>query len=441
MNMETNPVTYPVSSVAEVYDACHPDIPLEDVNDTRYVDLTAVRGGESLVKSIAYAIERTRSPNFHQQLVTGHRGSGKSTEFFQLKARLENHGYFVVYLDVGETLDLGDISYLDILIGIAKAVVGELEAAGIDLNENLLTEVLSWLAEKTIITERNAESEGKVSANFSLAANIPFLAKALAEATGHIKSGSKRREEIRSVLERELSLLIERLNTLIDDARTRLRLQGFKDLVVIVDQLEKMAYRTNKDGTSNHKELFVHHAGQLKSLHCHIIYTVPINLIFSANLGDTFGSDAIFVIPMVDVNKVAGREKFREVVARRVDIDKVFAESGLVDRLIAMSGGSLRDLMRLVRLACQNTDEIIESADVERAIRALIREYDRLVKEQDIPLLTRVNESKHVDGSFADLLGLRVIHEYQNGARWADLHPAVRAISWIDRALNPPAIL
>ena len=441
MQMETNPVTYPVSSVAEVYDACHPDIPLEDVNDTRYVDLTAVRGGESLVKSIAYAIERTRSPNFHQQLVTGHRGSGKSTEFFQLKARLENHGYFVVYLDVGETLDLGDISYLDILIGIAKAIVGELEAAGIDLNENLLTEVLAWLAEKTIITERNAESEGKVSANLGLAANIPFLAKALAEATGHIKSGSKRREEIRSVLERELSLLIERLNTLIDDARTRLRLQGFKDLVVIVDQLEKMAYRTNKDGTSNHKELFVHHAGQLKSLHCHIVYTVPINLIFSANLGDTFGSDAIFVIPMVDVNKVAGREKFREVVARRVDIEKVFVESCLVDRLIAMSGGSLRDLMRLVRLACQNTDEIIESADVERAIRALIREYDRLVKEDNIPLLKRVNESKHVDGSFADLLGLRVIHEYQNGDRWADLHPAVRAISWTDRALNPPAIL
>ncbi len=133
-----------------------------------------------------------------------------------------------------------------------------------------------------------------------------------------------------------MSLLIERLNTLIDDARTRLRIQGFKDLVVIVDQLEKMAYRTNKDGTSSHKELFVHHAGQLKSLHCHIIYTVPINLIFSANLGHTFGSDAIFVIPMVDANKSTGKEKLREVVARRIDIEQVFASPELVDRLIAI---------------------------------------------------------------------------------------------------------
>ncbi|MCX7112428.1 MAG: AAA family ATPase [Proteobacteria bacterium] len=437
--METTNVIYPVATVADAYDACHPDTPLEDVNDSRYVDMTAVRGGESLVKSIAFAIERTRSPNFHQQLVTGHRGCGKSTEFFQLKARLETHGYFVVYLDVGETLDLGDISYLDILIGIAKAIVGELEAAGIDLNENLLKEVLAWLTDKTIIEERNTESEGKIGASFKLSASIPFLSKALAETTGHIKSGSKRREEIRTSLERELSLLIELLNILIDDARTRLRSQGFRDLVVIVDQLEKMAYRTNKDGISNHTELFVHHAGQLKSLHCHILYTVPINLIFIVALGNLFND--IFVIPMVDTNKTLGREKLHEVVARRVDIEKVFASPELVDRLIEMSGGAVRDLMRLVRLACQNTDETITAADVDRAIRALIREYDRLVKEDYIPLLKKVNESKRVDGSFADLLGLRVIHEYQNGDRWADLHPAVRAIPWIGRALNPPAIL
>lgn len=434
-------VDYPVTSVADAYDACHPDTPLEQVDDPRYVDLTAVRGGENLVKSLSNAIQRTRSPNFHQQLVTGHRGCGKSTEFFQLKAHLENHGYFVVYLDVGETLDLGDVSYLDILIGIARTLVGELEAAGIDLNDKLLHELLEWFADKTIIEEKKTESEGKLGVSFSLGASIPLLSKALGETTGHIKSGSKRREEIRKTLERELSVFIERLNTLIDDARTRLRKQDFKDLVVIVDQLEKMDYRKNKDGVSNHAELFVHHAGQLKSPHCHILYTVPINLVFSANLGDAFGTDAIFVIPMVDVTKTAGRDALREVVARRVDIVQVFASPDLVDRLIAMSGGAMRDLMRLVRLACQNTDERIAEADVERATRALIREYDRLVKEDYIPLLKRVAESKRVDGSFADLLGLRIIHEYQNGDRWADLHPAVRAISWVNTALNPPTIV
>ncbi len=439
--MEANEMIYPVATVADAYDVCHPETPLEDVNDTRFVDLTAVRGGENLVNSIAFAIERTRSPNFHRQLVTGHKGCGKTTELFRLKDRLENHGFFVVYLDVQEILDLGDISYLDVIIGIAKAIVGNLDAAGIGLNKELLHEILQWFAEKSIIEERNTESEGKVKVGFSISASIPFLSKALAETTGHIKSGSKRREEIRTTLERELSQLLERLNTLIDDARTRLRQNDYKDLVVIVDQLEKMAYRTNKDGLSNQKELFVHHAGQLKSLHCHTIYTVPINLVYSANLGDTFGSDATFIIPMVDTQKTDGKEKLTQVVARRINIDQVFAEAELVDKLIMMCGGSLRDLFRLIRLACQNTDEKITLEDVERAIRALIREFDLLVREEDIPLLKRVEKIKHVDRSFADLLERRIIHEYQNGERWADLHPAVRAIAWVDRELNPPAIL
>ena len=71
----------------------------------------------------------------------------------------------------------------------------------------------------------------------------------------------------------------------------------------------------------------------------------------------------------------------------------------------------------------------------------MIREFDLLVREEDIPLLKRVEKIKHVDRSFADLLERRIIHEYQNGERWADLHPAVRAIAWVDRELNPPAIL
>lgn len=107
-----------------------PATPLSDVKDSRYVDLTEVRGGESLVLSVANAIRRTRSPNFHQQLVTGHRGCGKSTELFRLKENLERQKYFVVYLDIGDMLDLGDIEYLDVLTGIAKAVVAELDKAG-----------------------------------------------------------------------------------------------------------------------------------------------------------------------------------------------------------------------------------------------------------------------------------------------------------------------
>jgi len=422
---------YPVDNIADAYDACHPDTPLSNVQDSRYVDLTAVRGGENLVRAVANAIQRTRPPNFHQQLVTGHRGCGKSTEFFRLQDKLERQNYFVVYLDAGDMLDLGDIEYLDILTGIAKSLVAKLETQGIELNPELVKALWDWFATITLSQEQKTEREGKLGAGFK----IPILSDLLLEITGHIRSGSKRRVEIRQVLEKESSVFIDRLNTLIDAARVELKKQGYVDLVVIVDQLEKMAYRKRYED-SNYAELFVHHAGQLKSPHCHILYTVPIDLVFSANLGDAFGADSIFVIPMVDAAKPPGREKLREIIARRVDIAKLFVDSGLVERLIGYSGGAVRDVMRLVRLACQYTEETIGPTEVEQAIRALVREYDRLVKTEDLDRLKQVDKEKRVDRSFADLLRLRIIHEYQNGERWADLHPAVREIAWVKRGLS-----
>ena len=66
-------------------------------------------------------------------------------------------------------------------------------------------------------------------------------------------------------------------------------------------------------------------------------------------------------------------------------------------------------------------------------------DYDRLVKRDDLVRLKQVDKDKWVDRTFADLLRQRIIHEYQNGGRWADLHPAVREIPWIKRELNAPS--
>jgi RecA/RadA recombinase len=67
------------------------------------------RGNENLAQTVTLRISRTKPPRFHQQLVSGHRGCGKSTELRQLQAKLQDSGFFVVYLDAEETLDLGEI--------------------------------------------------------------------------------------------------------------------------------------------------------------------------------------------------------------------------------------------------------------------------------------------------------------------------------------------
>ena len=418
--------SYPVQTAEDAYDACYPEDALQP-NDPRYVDLTAARGGESLAQHVASRIRRTKSPHFHQQLITGHRGCGKSTELLQLSARLEQEQFLTVYLNVEDVLDLGDVCYQDVLLGIAKAVEEKLRKNDIKINDALIQELEKWFAEKILTEEQRQDIDGTLKADFGIEMKVPLFARMLAAFTGEIHHGSSRRVQIRQVIEQELSVFMLRLNTLLGEARKRVRERGKKDIVVLVDGLEKMLYRELRNGQSSHSALFVQHAEQLKAPQCHIIYTAPIWLVFTTNLGDDF-SDPTFVIPMVNYTSKEGKRCLFDVIERRIEVEKVFASEETVYKLIGMSGGSVRDLMRLVRMSCETAEEKITPENGERAIRALVREYDRLLRDKDIPNLLSVAEHRRVPGNeaSADLLRHRLVHEYQNDERRADVHPALR---------------
>ncbi|HEX5337585.1 MAG TPA: hypothetical protein VFW53_04040 [Gallionella sp.] len=426
MNLATN--------LDEVYRACDPDKPLA-ATDSRYVDLSEVRGTKVIAKTIARSISRCDTTQFHQQLLTGHRGSGKSTELLRLKAELERQNFFVVYIDVEELLDLVDLDYLDVLLSIAKETENVLRGSGIMLNNALLEDLSAWFSDRVVEDSKTHELAGAVKTQAEAGTTIPFFAKLMASLTAEIKTASSRRTTTRQNLERELAVFIEKLNILIDNARNLVQQRGHKDLVLIVDGLEKMHYRLLDDKKSTHEHLFVLHAEQLKSPRCHIVYTMPISLVYNANLGNDF--DSILVIQMVKTT-ADGMTCLRQVIANRVDIATVFEQAELVDRLTQLSGGVMRDLMRLVRLATDTDEDKISSNEIDYAETTLIREYDRLLREQEFPQVKWVKENRRVAGEevYARMLNLRLILEYQNGERWADLHPAVTRIPWVQKRLQ-----
>lgn len=155
-------MSYPARTVDDTYHACHPELPLEP-GDPRYVPLTPVRGGFDLSIVVAQCIRRTRPPAFHRQLVTGHRGSGKSTELKHLQARLREAGYFAVYLDVEAVLDLGDITYLDVLVAIARALNDAIRAEKIRLSRRLLEDLDRWFAETVLTEEQRRDVTGSLN--------------------------------------------------------------------------------------------------------------------------------------------------------------------------------------------------------------------------------------------------------------------------------------
>lgn len=439
-------LTYPVKNIDDAYNACNPEQSL-GADDPRYVDLNPVRGDKSLAVYVTQRIQRTArdSQLFHKELISGHRGSGKSTELKRLQAHLKAEKFFAIYINIEEILDLGEIKYQDVLITIAQAIGQAMSDADIMVDGRILKQMESWFDEKILTEELKKDTEALLKAEAGIEGKVPFFVKALASFTSQIRSGSSHKTEIRRKIEQELSGFILLVNLYINEARAALIKHGYCDFVVLVDGLEKMLYQKVTDDESTHSELYIQHAAQLKAPQCHLIYTVPISLAFRRSLGNVF-PNAPLIVPMVDYKKPEGRECLREVLGKRIDIASIFENPASVDILIEMCGGSVRDLLRLFRYACDYTDTTIKPTDVQKSRNDVINEFDRLIYDEDIPLLVELENTPDKNISFdkyARLLELRLVHEYQNGERWADLHPAVRANRRVIRAIDeaPKGIL
>ncbi len=433
-------------TLKDVFNTANP-IPLPS-GDPRYVDCTAVRGNEDVVKLLFNAINWSDQP-WTAQLFTGHRGCGKSTELFRLQKRLEDAGYAVIYFGADEAIDVDDVIYSDVLVAIAQQVFGGLQTLGVEIDEALLNDIFAWFAEVVYEKANTKEFQAELGAEFSLGPKIPLLAQLLAKITGQLRTGVESRQQIRSRLDPQIAHLIERINLLIQVGVGALRKQGKQGLVIIVDNLDRIPFRKLDAARSNHDALYIEHGEQLRSLRCHLVYTVPIASLYSKNVKVLTG---IFpdcrVLPMIKTHTPQnqswpeGLATLRQILAERIDLDTVFEEPAL-EALCAESGGHPRILMTLVRYACEYAanrfPRPIDANAVERAIARFTSEYSRSVPEEYFPLLVKVFGAKKCDNddAFRDMLHNLIVLEYMNGLEpWHDVHPSVQRLAKFRSALG-----
>ena len=430
----------PATTLEEAYAAVEL-FPLES-GDPRYVDCAQVRGGPDtrLDEVMGWRIEVAKQPV--HQLLSGHRGCGKSTELLRLAQRLRDKGYFVIYFAADEDIDVGDVEYTDVLLSIVKRLERALAEEGIEVDPELVRSILLWFAEVVYGWTDEREVERILEAEFGLGAMapLPLIAKMLARLTGHIKTGRQVRREVRLKLDPQISQLLERANLFIHSALTDLKKKGWKDLVILIDNLDRIALRVldERTGRTSHDAVYLEHADQLKALDAHIIYTVPISMFYSLKATQLTGAfPKHFILPMIKVQEEDGRPCeegiaiLREVAEKRIDVERLFAP-GVVEYLAAKSGGMIRDFIRLlgytIEMASARGGKLpIEKTIAEGAFQRLVNEYGRMVPDEHFPLLARVHREKRVknDASHQAMLYNLSVLEYLDGERWCDVHPAV----------------
>lgn len=413
------------------YQACNPGpLVLGKAEDRKYyIDFSSVRGG-NIIGELGRTITRLSPDKPTCQLFTGHIGCGKSTELQKLKAELEQQGFHAVYFESSQVLEMADVDVTDILLAIARSVTESLEAVQIKLKPGYFVNLFREVGE---ILQTPVELSGE----FSLG---------IAKISAKTKDSPKLRSQLRQYLEPRTSGILEAINKeILAPATERLKQQGKKGLVVIVDNLDRLDNSVKPMGSTQPVYLFVDRGEQLNQLHCHVVYTIPLFLIFSNVLGrltNRFGRDPK-VLPMVPVQLRQGGEckegmaLLQQMVLARAFPDKteverinsiseVFDSPETLARLCRMSGGHARQLLVLL-LSCLEQDDPPLSRDcIERVIRKRRNELSLAITQHEWELLQEVARHKTLRGEegYHTLVRDMFVFEYRDSeGSWFDVNP------------------
>ncbi|NEP19001.1 MAG: ATP-binding protein [Leptolyngbya sp. SIO4C1] len=422
--------------LARFYKAANPSRPLKIVqaeDRQYYIDFSSVRGGD-IVQELERTIARLSPGDPTTQLFTGHIGCGKSTELFRLKAGLEGQGFHVVYFESDRDLEMADVDISDILLMVAHQVSESLEKTGIRLQPAALEKLFRNLTE----TLQTPMEISDVSFSVGIAA-----------ITARAKESPELRSQMRQYLEPRTKGITDAINSdLLGPAIAALQARGKKGLVVIVDNLDRIDPVERANGRTQSEYLFVDRGEQLKRLNCHLVYTIPLALIFSDDLprlANRFGI-APKLLPMVPVETRTGEVApqglallQQMVLARafpklnyneRIDrIDDIFETPETLVRLCNISGGHMRNLMRLLYGCLQKQDPPFQQATLEAVIRDERDALMALIDEAEWQLLFEAVRQPDVQGNEAYNLLLRslFLYEYRDRAgRWFALNPVLK---------------
>jgi hypothetical protein len=405
-------------------DALEPD-------DKRYVAIDQMEGkprGLAWADKIARYLEMAREPS--TLLITGLRGTGKSTELLKLAQRLGSAGgphHLVVLIDGSEVLDLAnEIDIPDILNAIVHATERKVlaDAEGLDpnlaLEDGFVKRLWHWM------TNANVKL-GQINLT-------PMQQGGLVLET---KTNPTLRQQIRETLQQHFTTFIGKVRQELQLLEDRARTAGFQRITVIFDSLEKLQGLSSnwREVLASAERVFGGGAAYL-SLPVHVVYTVPPALLNRR-------TDRIEFMPMVKLFTRTGErhppgfQAMRELARLRVPDDAIAEMLGptheeRMDELIAHTGGHPRLLIQMLQWLLLLPEFPATDDDILRLFAEQRERYQAVVTLEDHPWLHKVRRDKKLTLGSSDQLESvdraltnNVIFRYANADVWYDVHPAL----------------
>jgi hypothetical protein len=411
------------------------DRPL-DPDDPQYVPLYAdpERAGEDPVELLARAIEWT--PGESVQLLSGFRGTGKSTELRRLRKRLRNTGYRVVLCDFEDYLNMSTpVDITDFLIALAGAFGDGLLKQ--KLLDNDPSEESYWARAVAFLTRTEVGvSELSAQLKFGLGPSVGLKA--------NLKSDPTFTQKLRERMAGHLGALVEDVRSYLQGCVRELKQRhgGDTEVVLLLDSIEHIRGTTINaaEVQASLETLFASHADKLRLPDLHVVYTVPPYLkVRYAALGALYAPGGVHVLPALKVRECGGGpvqgglDALERVVRARGDWKRLLGERTRLDSIILTSGGHLRDLLRmLAELLRRATVLPVSDSTLEAAINQ-IRTESLPIADADAVWLARIAETHDASltevarlPDLARFLDTHLVLCYRNGGlEWYDAHPLI----------------
>lgn len=385
------------------------------------------RNFQSEIKTLMGELEtgaRIEPVNPTKFLFVGHTGSGKSTELFRLTNMIEtgqgdrtdflHKNFLPIQYSVSEIVGLYNIEFVDIALSIILGIYREVERLGYVVDDSPARRVYDWLYHSP-----DYQGKGGIDLDLGLGSLIRLI-------DVRLKSEGEIREGIRARIRKYMPELMNLINEVIYE----ISIITGKNVLLIIDDLDKIQ---PLDAALN---IFREHVKSLASFNCFAIYTAPISLLYdptSKHIGQFL---EVHYVPMFRIRAKDGQtlspeeadiDILREIIYRRVHPD--LFEAGVVETAIKMTGGILRELIRIIRSCCVYCEEYgidrITHQVLQFQKNKLKSEYYRILEHEDYEWLLRVRQTKsRADVNMRHLESLCVLY-YPNGKGWFDVHPVV----------------
>jgi hypothetical protein len=412
------------------------DEPLEPLS-SYYEDVYAVQHDkESPAEVIEAKIDWEGSEGIH--LISGFRGSGKTTELIRMKYSLEQQGCFVVMADALDYLNpAGVIEITDLLVVLAGAFNDQMPSGGFNKPS-------FWERIRTFLTTDVRFSE--VSAEFGFPTN-PFL-NASFNLKGELKDSPSLRQMVQAMLKNSINTLKSQTDKFFEDAIKHVRgNDDDKKIIFIFDSLEKLRGSSSEQVKiqSSVELLFSDHFEKLKIPYLHVVYTVPPWL--KLRVPRLAEGDLLRLIPSVKQKTRAGSrypagdESLRRLIERRLgqqNLQTIFGQNNdLIQQLIANCGGHFRDLLLMVRNVLLRARKLpnlpVTQAEIDYALDELRRDYlpisvkdaywlEKIMNTHDAHML----DNKEAATRLSTLLDTHTVLFLKNRDEWYDVHPLIQ---------------